>query len=258
MKNKNWQSRTHLLLGDENMHRLHNTHILIAGLGGVGGYAAEQLCRAGVGKFTLADHDIVQASNRNRQLIALLSTEGKRKVDLFSERMKEINPDAEITSLDTYLDPENIPGLLGTRFDYILDAIDTLTPKVTLLTEAVKKGFFVISSMGSGGKTDPSQIKVCDISGSYGCKFAYKVRKALHANQVRTGIRVVFSPESVPGEAIMVTDGSGNKRSVVGTLSYMPAIFGCLCAAEIIRDIIKERETGTGTISPDVPDSKSS
>jgi tRNA threonylcarbamoyladenosine dehydratase len=242
MKNENWKSRTHLLLGDDNLSRLHNTHVLVAGLGGVGGYAAEQLCRAGIGKFTLADHDIVQASNRNRQIIALVSSEGKRKIDLFSERMKEINPDAEVTVFDNYLDPANIPDLLCTPFDYVLDAIDTLTPKVALLTEAVKRGFFVISSMGSGGKTDPSQVRVCDISKSYGCRFAYKVRKALHANQIRTGLRVVFSPEPVPEEAILVTDGSENKRSVVGTVSYMPAIFGCFCAAEIIQDVIRKEK----------------
>lgn len=236
MRKEDWQSRTRLLLGEDNLARLRHTHVLVAGLGGVGGYAVEQLCRAGIGKFTLADHDTIHATNRNRQIIALISEEGKAKTAVFCRRMKEINPEVDITLVDTFLDKDNIPDLLSRPFDYILDAIDTLTPKVTLLETAVKRGFSVVSSMGSGGKTDPTQVKISDISLSYGCKFAYKVRKALHAKQIRTGIEVVFSPEPVPENVIQVTDGSGNKRSQVGTLSYMPAVFGCYCAAAIIRD----------------------
>jgi tRNA A37 threonylcarbamoyladenosine dehydratase len=233
-----WQSRTKLLIGPEKLEILNRSHVLVAGLGGVGGYAVEQLCRAGIGKFTLVDCDVVQPSNRNRQIVALISGEGRRKTDVIAERMKEINPGIAIDLFSEFLDERNIAKLLEGDFDYVLDAIDTLTPKVALLAEAKIKGYRIISSMGSGGKMDPSAVRISDIDNSYSCKLAYKVRKALHARNIRTGIKVVYSPEEVPQHAILKTDGSKNKRSMVGTISYMPAVFGCYCAAEIIKDLL--------------------
>jgi tRNA threonylcarbamoyladenosine dehydratase len=241
MNELDWKCRTELLIGSGNVNLLQNAHILIAGVGGVGGYAAEQLCRAGVGKLTLIDSDTVQTSNRNRQIIALSSTQGIQKTEVIVSRLKDINPNLEIAIFNDFLDETNIPKILEVKYDYIVDAIDTLTPKVTLLAESVRRGMKIVSSMGSGGKTDPSKIQVSDISGSSHCKFAYMIRKYLHRMGIDTGIRVVFSTEPVPKECIIVTDGSGNKRSVVGTISYMPAIFGCYCAAEVIRDLIKEK-----------------
>jgi tRNA threonylcarbamoyladenosine dehydratase len=238
MNEANWQCRTELLLGTENIKRLQQTHVFIAGLGGVGGYAAEQLCRAGIGKLTLADCDVVQASNRNRQIIALRSTIGKAKTDVLAARLKDINPQIELEIVNAFLSEENIAEFVSGPFRYVIDAIDTLTPKVSLLKEAVQHNKFVVSSMGSGGKTDPSKIHVADISDSHHCKFAYMVRKYLHRKGIRNGIRVVYSPEPVRRETLLETDGTGNKRSVVGTISYMPAMFGCYCAAEVVRDII--------------------
>lgn len=240
MRDTDWQSRTALLLGEKKLQELKNKHILIAGLGGVGSYAAEQLCRAGIGKFTLADNDVVQETNRNRQLIALTSTEGMRKTELIAARMKEINPDVKVTFIHDFLNEKNIPDILNDDFDYIVDAIDTLSPKVTLMTEARLRGKKIISSFGSGGRMDPTQIRVTDISDSYGCKFGIKIRKELHKRNIREGIRVVFSPEPADPKALEITDGSNNKRSIVGTISYMPAMFGCYCAAEVIRDLLND------------------
>jgi tRNA threonylcarbamoyladenosine dehydratase len=240
MNEFDWKSRTELLIGSKDISRLQNAHILVVGLGGVGGYAAEQLCRAGVGRLTLVDNDTIHISNRNRQIIALTSTEGMNKTEAIAARLKDINPKIEIETVNDFLDKSNIPKLLDARYDYIVDAIDTLTPKVTLLAGSVKKGFRVVSSMGSGGKTDPAKIQVADISDSSHCKFAFMVRKYLHRLDIDKGIKVVFSTESVPKASIIETDGSSNKKSIIGTISYMPAIFGCLCAAEVIRDLIEE------------------
>jgi tRNA A37 threonylcarbamoyladenosine dehydratase len=239
MNESDWQCRTELLVGAEKMQRLKQSHVFIAGLGGVGGYAAEQLCRAGIGKLTLADCDRVQTSNLNRQIIALQSTVGQFKTQVLAERLKDINPEIELELIDDFLDEKIIPEILESPFRYLVDAIDTLTPKVTLLKEAFRRQKFIVSSMGSGGKTDLSKVQVADISASHHCKFAYMVRKYLHRQGIREGIQVVYSPEPVRRNTIIETDGSGNKRSVVGTISYMPAVFGCFCAAEVIKEVIK-------------------
>jgi tRNA A37 threonylcarbamoyladenosine dehydratase len=240
MKENNWESRTELLIGKDKLKILQNSHVLVAGLGGVGGYVAEQLCRSGIGTFTLVDSDTIAPSNRNRQIIALVSSEGRKKTEILAKRLRDINPDVRLSIKDIFLDNENISDLLEVKYDFIADAIDTLTPKVNLLTEGVKKGISIVSSMGSGGKLDPQQIEICDIERSHHCKFAYMVRKELHKRNIRRGIRVVFSPERVSKESLLITDGSGFKKSLVGTISYMPAIFGCYMAAEIIRRLIEK------------------
>ena len=234
-----WQSRTELLIGKENLEKLAASHVLIAGLGGVGGYVAEQLCRAGIGTLTLIDHDLVQPSNINRQIIALHSSCNKYKVELIETRLKDINPGIETNLLFDYLKDDNIDQILDREYDYIVDAIDTLTPKVNFLEKAFNRKHNIVSSMGAGGRKDPSCIEISDISKSHHCKFAYIVRKYLHRKGIYKGIKVVFSYESVRKDAIQETDGSENKRSIVGTISYMPAIFGCYCSSVVINDLIK-------------------
>ncbi len=240
MNENNWQSRTELYLGAEAMQRLRKAHVLVAGLGGVGGYAVEQLVRAGVGKLTLIDNDVVCHSNRNRQIIALRSTVGMKKTDLVEARMRDINPEVELHLVANFINETNIPQLFDTHYDYVVDAIDTLTPKVTLLKHALEHKVPVVSSMGSGARNDPSLVKVADIKKSNHCPFALKVRKALHKLDIYSGITVVYSPEEMPPHSVLTTDGSNNKRSIVGTLSYMPALFGCYCASVVIRDLIKD------------------
>jgi tRNA A37 threonylcarbamoyladenosine dehydratase len=235
---EHWLSRTELLIGKENLDRLSAAHVLIAGLGGVGGYVAEQLCRAGIGELTLIDGDKVSPTNRNRQIIALTSNEGQFKTDLMAQRLMDINPGIKLNIIGEYLKEERFSAILEQRCDYVVDAIDTLTPKVTLLTEAVKRGYAVVSSMGSGGKMNPARVEINDISNSHHCRFAGIVRKYLHRQGIFTGITVVYSPESVSKKAILEVSGEENKRSVVGTISYMPPVFGCFCASVVIRNLI--------------------
>jgi len=235
---ENWNSRTELLIGREKLERLSRAHILVAGLGGVGGYAAEQLCRAGIGEMTLIDGDRVNHTNRNRQIIALTSTEGLMKARALADRLEDINPRINLHIIDEYLKEDQFAAILDHPFDYVVDAIDTLTPKVHLLAEAVKRGHRVVSSMGSGGRLNPEKIGIADISESHHCKFAYIVRKYLRKLGVDRGITVVYSPEPVSRQAIMEIHGEENKRSVVGTISYMPPVFGCFCASVAIRDLV--------------------
>lgn len=238
MNENDWLSRTELLIGGEMRVRLEKAHVLVAGLGGVGGYAAEALCRAGVGRLTIVDNDVVTASNRNRQLLALASTEGKKKTSLMAERLMDINPALVLTVHETYLKDEKTEEVLSAGFDYVVDAIDTLSPKIFFIKHCIDRKIPLISSMGSGGRFDPSQVRIDDISASTGCQFAQVVRKKLHVLGIRSGFKVVYSPEPVAKEAVVVTDNSPNKKSTVGTISYMPAIFGLMAASEVIRHIL--------------------
>ncbi len=220
------------------MQKLKDARVLIVGLGGVGGYAAEQLCRAGLGNLTLVDGDTIHPSNRNRQLIALKSTEGMYKAVEFEKRCKDINPNCNISVINEFIrDDRMIEILENNCYDHVVDAIDTLSPKVFLLYHCFLRNIKIVSSMGSGGKMDPSQIKVDDISKSYNCPLAHMVRKRLHKLNIHSGIKVVYSPEKVPEHAI-IEDPSTNKRTTIGTISYMPPIFGCYCASVVIRDLI--------------------
>ncbi len=237
-----WQERTELLLGKENLQKLKKSTILVVGLGGVGAYAAEQICRAGVGNMVIVDGDVVEETNRNRQLPALKSTEGKPKAEVLGKRFLEINPNLNLTVINEYIRDDKTSELLNSQpFDYVVDAIDTLSPKVYLIYESLQKGYNVISSMGAGGKVDPSMIQVTDISKSYNCKLAKTLRKRLSKLGVKKGVKVVFSPEKVPKESIREEEGE-NKKSTVGTISYMPPIFGCFIASEVIRGLLKIKE----------------
>lgn len=238
-----WQSRTELMFGVEPMQQLHQAHVMVVGLGGVGAYAVEMLCRAGVGEFTLVDGDTVNDSNRNRQLVALTSTVGQLKTDVLAARLRDINPDVKLHLYPEFLRDERTVELLKmAHYDYLVDAIDTLSPKVFMLQQAYLLGIPTVSSMGSGGKLDPTQVKICDIAKSDYCKLARMVRKRLHKLGVRKGITVVYSAEVVPAERVMITEGEQNKKSNVGTVSYMPAVFGCYLASHIIRQLVLPKE----------------
>ncbi len=233
-----WLERTELLIGKDKLNRLKNANVLVVGLGGVGAYAAEQLCRAGIGNMTIVDGDVVEPSNRNRQLPALVSTTGKPKAEVLKQRFLDINSEINITVVNDFVD-ENIIKELLTResFDYVVDAIDTVSPKVLLVYHAVQLGLKVVSSMGAGGKIDPSKIKVSDISETYNCRLAKVMRKRLSRNGVNKGVKVVFTSELVDEQAVRVEE-SRNKKSAVGTISYMPPLFGCFIASVVIRDLI--------------------
>ena len=234
----NWCERTELMFGGDNLNALNAANVLVVGVGGVGAYAAEMLVRAGVGNITIVDADTVSLSNCNRQLVALHSTVGKPKVDVLAERLLDIKPNFNIHKIKEFIRDEFTVNLLAqNNFTFIVDAIDTLAPKVFLLAEAVKRSIPIVSSMGSGGKLNPALVKIDDISKSDYCKLARMVRKRLHRLGIRKGITVVYSPEVVPEERIIETEGEQNKKSNVGTISYMPAIFGCYIAAYIIRRI---------------------
>ncbi len=232
--------RTGLLLGPEKLNKLQQANVLVVGLGGVGAYAAEQLCRAGIGKLTLVDGDAIDSSNRNRQLPALISTVGKTKTEVLARRFIDINPEVKLTLVTDYIKEEKITELVNSQsFDYIVDAIDTLSPKVSLINNVMQQKIKLVSSMGAGGKIDPSMIKVADISKSYNCKLARMLRKRLSKLGIKKGFKVVFSPEDVPEAAVRIEEGR-NKKSTVGTISYMPAVFGCFVSSVVIRDLISE------------------
>jgi tRNA threonylcarbamoyladenosine dehydratase len=236
-----WLNRTRLLVGDNNIEKIKNSNILVVGLGGVGAYAAEMLCRAGIAKMTIIDGDQVELTNLNRQLPGLISNIGKGKAEVMARRLKDINPDLELTVIEEYIRDDRVIDILKTKYDYVVDAIDTLSPKVYLIYHSLQNGLKIVSSMGSGGKMNPELVKSCDISKSYNCNLARMLRKRLSRLGIKEGIKVVFSPEDVSDEAIRIEEGT-NKKSTVGTISYMPALFGCHIASVIIRDLIESVE----------------
>ena len=236
----NWQERTALMVGEEGLDKLRQANVLVVGLGGVGAYAAEQLCRAGIGSMTIADSDVVEQTNRNRQLPALTSNEGKLKAEILAERFKDINPNIQLKVVNEYLRDEQIKEILQQdHYDYVVDAIDTLTPKVYLIYNSLQENIPIVSSMGAGGKFDPAKVHQTDISKSTNCKLARMLRKRLHKMGIRKGVKVVFSTEEVDPKRIRIEEGQ-NKKSVVGTISYMPPIFGCVCASVVIRDLLDQ------------------
>ncbi len=233
----NWLERTNLLLGEENVNKLKQANVLVVGLGGVGAYAAEQLCRAGIGKLTIVDGDVVEETNINRQLPALTSTIGKSKTEILANRFMDINPELELTIVHDYINGDKTIELIKSQpFDYIVDAIDTLAPKVFLIYHAMQEGIKLVSSMGAGGKTDPTNIHIVDISKSFNCKLAKMIRKRLSKMGIKKGFKVVFSPEEISKKAIRAEEGQ-NKKSTVGTISYMPPIFGCFISSVVIKDL---------------------
>lgn len=235
-----WLERTSLLLGDEKLERLRNANVLVVGLGGVGAYAAEMIARAGVGRMTIADADVVSESNINRQLIALHSTVNRPKTEVMEERLRDINPKIELTIVSRFIKDDETDALLDSdKFDYVVDAIDTLSPKLALIKGALDRQISLVSSMGAGAKTDPAKMEICDIAKTHHCPLAHMLRKRLHKIGVRKGFTAVFSPEPVR-EGAMILCEEQNKKSNMGTISYIPAVFGIGCASVVIRGLIDE------------------
>jgi len=232
-----WQSRTELCIGEEGLKKLQASSVLVVGLGGVGAYAAEMICRAGVGKMTIVDGDIIHPSNRNRQLPALESTEGMAKAIVMGKRLKDINPELELEVIQEFIRDDRMIEVLDKGFDYVVDAIDTLSPKVFLIFHSMRRNFPLVSSMGAGGKFDPLRILIADISETTDCPLARIVRKRLHGLGITDGFTAVYSPEVVEKKRIRAAEGERNKASVVGTISYMPAAFGIACASVVIRKL---------------------
>ena len=235
-----WLERTSLLLGDEKLKRLQDANVLVVGLGGVGAYAAEMIARAGVGRMTIADADVVSESNINRQLIALHSTIGRHKTEVMAERLRDINPNIQLTIVSRFIKDDETDALLDSdRFDYVVDAIDTLSPKLALIKGALDRQIPLVSSMGAGAKTDPAKMEICDIAKTHHCPLAHMLRKRLHKIGIRKGFTAVFSPEHVR-EGAMILCEEQNKKSNMGTISYIPATFGIGCASVVIRGLINE------------------
>lgn len=239
MNDTAWLSRTELLIGREKLEKLFDAHVLVVGMGGVGSFAAEFICRSGIGEMTIVDGDVVDPSNRNRQLPALATTHGQSKAEIMAERLLAINPELKLHVIKEFVTPEKVDAILDTPFDYVVDAIDSITPKLTFIKAAYAKGLKIVSSMGAGAKLDPTQLRVVDISKTYNCPFAQQIRKKLKEAQIYKGIKVVFSPEEPIKESLMLTDGSNFKKSAYGTISYLPATFGACVASVAIRDLME-------------------
>lgn len=226
------------MLGEDRMNYLSGCHVLVVGLGGVGAYAAEQLCRAGIGKMTIVDADTVNESNLNRQLPALRSTIGRPKAEVVAQRLLDINPELELTVHNEFIRDERTEAILDeTNYQFVVDAIDSLSPKVFLLYHALRRQIPVVSSMGAGAKTDPSQVRIADISKTQNCALAKAVRKRLRTLGVNKGIDAVFSTEMANPDAVIEVDDEQCKRTTTGTISYMPALFGCFLSAHVLRNI---------------------
>ncbi len=243
----NWLERTELLLGEEKLAMLRRANVLVVGVGGVGAYAAEMIARAGVGRMTIADADKVSETNINRQLVALHSTIGREKCDILAERLKDINPELQLTVVNRFIKDSETDALLDSdRFDYVVDAIDTLSPKLALIKGALDRSIPLVSSMGAGAKTDPTLMEIKDIAKTHHCPLAHMLRKRLHKIGIKRGFWAVFSPEPVR-EGAMILCEEQNKKSNVGTISYIPALFGIGCASVVIRDLIGEFNNETKT-----------
>lgn len=233
-----WQERTELLLGEDKMQRLRKAHVLVVGLGGVGAYAAEMICRAGVGEMTIIDADIVQPSNINRQLPATHATIGRAKAEVLAERFRDINPEVKLHVKAEYLKDDMIPELLdGSHFDFIVDAIDTVAPKCYLIYHALQRRLPIISSMGAGAKKDITQVRFADLWETYHCGLSKAVRKRLQKLGMKRHLPVVFSTEQADANAVILVDNEQNKKSTAGTISYMPAVFGCYLAEYVLRKL---------------------
>jgi len=233
-----WLSRSEMVLGEEALEKLKASHVLVAGLGGVGSWAAEMICRSGVGHMTIIDGDVVTIGNINRQLPALTSTVGKKKAEVMGARLMDINPDLKLRIISEFIRDQRLIEILEEeKYDYIVDAIDTLSPKVFLIYHSLRLKLNIVSSMGAGGKFDPATISVADISETNYCNLARMLRKKLHKLGVREGFLAVYSPEVVDKDKIIRGSEESNKASSVGTISYMPAAFGIRCASIVIRNI---------------------
>ena len=233
-----WQERAELLFKPEGLNNLKNANVLVVGLGGVGSFAAEFLTRAGVGSLTIVDGDVVDITNVNRQLPALHSTEGLPKVHVVGDRLMDINPELNLTRVQEFLSPERAFEIVEEKYDYVLDCIDSVTPKLNLIVGAKRKRVKIISSMGAGGKMEAAKVKVADITNTVNCMFAKTIRRRLKEYKIDK-LKVVFSSEIQDESSLKMTDGSNFKKSFYGTNSYMPGLFGLYAAETVIRYLLK-------------------
>lgn len=238
MGSEYWQERTELLIGKDKVKILTNSHVLVVGLGGVGAYAAESLCRAGIGELTIVDGYFLHPSNKNRQLVALESSMNKPKAEVVGKRLLDINTELKLNIIKEYIKDDRMIEILDKPFDYVVDAIDTLSPKVLLIYHSLQKGLKIVSSLGAGGRLDPTKVIIKDISKSYNCRLGLFLRKRLRKLGISKGFKVVFSEDKANENAVIVDEPGENKKSTVGTISYMPPIYGCFCASVVIRDLI--------------------
>lgn len=235
-----WTERAALLFKPEGLNKLRNAKVIVVGLGGVGSFAAEFLARAGVGTMTIVDGDVVDITNINRQLPALHSTVGQPKVKIVGDRLMDINPELNLIRIQEFLSPERAFEIVSNEYDYVLDCIDSVTPKLNLIIACKRKKVKIISSMGAGGKMEASKVKVADISKTVNCFLAKAIKKRLKAEKIDKGIKVVFSSEIQDQSSLKPTDGSNYKKSFYGTNSYMPGLFGLYAAEMVIRNLLKK------------------
>jgi tRNA A37 threonylcarbamoyladenosine dehydratase len=235
-----WQERAELLFKKEGLENLKNANVMVVGVGGVGSFAAEFLARAGVGNITIVDGDVVDITNINRQLPALHSTVGMTKIDVVGDRLMDINPELNLTKVQEFLSPERAFEIVDEKYDYVLDCIDSVTPKLNLIIGAKRKRVKIISSMGAGGKMEAAKVKVADITNTVNCVFAKTIRKRLKEHKIDK-LKVVFSSEIQDETSLKMTDGSNYKRSFYGTNSYMPGLFGLYAAETVIRYLINKQ-----------------
>ena len=234
-----WTERAELLFKEEGLEKLQKSNVLIVGMGGVGSFAAEFIARAGVGKMTIVDGDVVDITNINRQLPALHSTVGQPKITIVGDRLMDINPELQLTRIQEFLSPERAFEIVTDEFDYVLDCIDSVTPKLNLIIAAKRKHVKIVSCMGAGGKMEASKVKVADISTSNSCFLARVIRKRLKEVKIDKGVKVVFSTEIQDENSLKITDGKNYKKSFYGTNSYMPGLFGLYAAETAIRYLLK-------------------
>ncbi|GAA4769010.1 MULTISPECIES: tRNA threonylcarbamoyladenosine dehydratase [Flavobacterium] len=235
-----WQERAELLFKTEGLEKLKNANVLVVGMGGVGSFAAEFVARAGVGKMTIVDGDVVDITNINRQLPALHSTVGLPKVQLMAARLLDINPDLDLTVVQEFLSPERANEIVTNEFDYVMDCIDSVTPKLNLILAAKRKKIKIISNMGAGGKFEASKVCVKDISKTDYCPLAKQVRRRLKTEGISSGVKVVYSFERPDYSSVKMTDGSNFKKSFYGTNSWMPALFGLHAAETVVKYLLKK------------------
>jgi len=238
-------ARTSLLIGHTGLSLLTGARILLVGVGGVGSYAAEALVRAGIGNLTLIDGDLVQPSNSNRQLHALTTTIGQPKVAVMAERLQLINPGLAVSPLQLVVTPENVAQLLATPYDLVLDAIDSFDAKLALISGCVERRIPVIASMGAAGKLDPARIRCADLAQSQGCRLARKLRKLLRREGISEGVRVIYSDEAFASHGFGNREPEGDARRPMGSISYLPAMFGLQMAAEAVRLLVKKNDVPT-------------
>ncbi len=238
---KKWLERTELLIKEKGLEKLQNAHVMVVGLGGVGSFAAEFLARAGIGNMTIVDGDTVDITNINRQLPALHSTIGKTKAEIVAVRLLDVNPELNLNVRTEFLNPENMGEILDSEnLDYVLDCIDSVSPKLSLIKESRRRKIKIISCMGAGGKMDATKIQVKDISKTHNCYLAKQVRKRLkRESNIVKGFKCVFSTELQNEESLKMTDGTNFKRSFYGTISFIPAAFGLHAAGEVINYLLK-------------------